>query len=214
MTKPHDEAYWAEYYRSGAAPEVPSEFARYVMDEYIQKIGGITSRMVELGCGNGRDARYFAANGIEVDAFDQCVTDEQQATSISGNPNYIRGDFTALEDRDMPADLVYSRFTLHSVDAAGQNSAITWAHRNLVPGGHLLIETRGQKNELYGLGDPVDGEPDAFVYEDHYRRFVDFYDFVDEIERAGFSVKEASEETGYAPFKDTDFHFIRVVGKK
>lgn len=217
MTGHNDEAYWANYYRSGAAPEVPSGFAQHVMGKYIQQIGGLTQmvRLVELGCGNGRDARFFASNGVPVLAVDQCVTPEQEDNSGIPLLEYKSGDFTQLEGLSLPADFVYSRFTLHSVDAAGQSRTLEWAHENLLPdGGNLFIETRGQKNEYYGLGEPVEGEEDAFVYEEHYRRFVEFDAFVAEIEAAGFRLVEASEDTGYAPFGDTDYHFIRVVAQK
>lgn len=204
--------YWEEYYESGAAPEQPSKFARYVRKNYAKK-GDL---LVELGCGNGRDARFFARHKLSVIAIDQCAPeiDPRTVDDTKRRLRYAEADFTELPEAIAPYDLVYSRFTLHSVSAEGQARSLAWSARNLISGGRLCIETRGQKNELYQKGTPVDGEPDAFIYDDHYRRFVDLGKFVDEIESNKFKILEASEDAGYAPFEDTDYHFIRVIAEK
>ena len=211
MSRESDEAYWANYYKTGAAPETPSDFANFVMSGHLAE----GDQLIELGCGNGRDARFFAGKGVGVLAVDLCAPEiaELARRNVSDNLTFEAGDFTAMPDADEPFDAVYSRFTLHSVDAEGQGRALAWASRNLKPDGHLFIETRGQKNEIFGLGEPVDGEEDAFVYEEHYRRFVDFDKFVAEVAANGFMIKEAEEAQGFAPHQGTDYHFIRVIAQ-
>lgn len=62
-----------------------------------------TISLLELGCGNGRDALFFAKNKIQTTAIDQ-VADEISylakhcATTTKGiaNPHFIAGDFTNL----------------------------------------------------------------------------------------------------------------------
>jgi tellurite methyltransferase len=100
------------------------------------------------------------------------------------------------------------------VSAEGQQRTLEWSARNLTDLGRLCIETRGKKNEIYQKGEPVPGEPDAFIYESHYRRFVDLDEFVGGIAAAGLTIVDASEQTGYAPYRDTDYHFIRVIAEK
>lgn len=213
MIRNTDESYWAKYYKSGAAPHDPSVFAQYVMGKHVHK-GHL---LMELGCGNGRDAHFFAQNGVNVMAVDQCAAEIDELVKTNGqyhNLRYQAGDFTELADSDNKFDLIYSRFTLHSVSAEGQQRTLDWCYRNLVTGGLLCIETRGQRNELYGKGEPVAGEPDAFIYDNHYRRFVDYDTFKDEIAATGFAIIEGSEQTGFAPFENTDYHFIRIIAQK
>ncbi|AHB42153.1 Adenylylsulfate kinase [Candidatus Saccharibacteria bacterium RAAC3_TM7_1] len=215
MSRKSDEAYWAEYYQSGAAPEEPSRFAQYVVKKFASPGLGV----IELGCGNGRDARFFASRQLAVTAVDLCrpeieaIQQDEEEARLE-NPVYEAGDFTRLPEEASPFDIVYSRFTLHSVDADGQARTLDWSYRNLAEGGYLCIETRGQKNELYKKGEPVEGELDAFIYDSHYRRFVDFEEFKKEVDAAGFTILEADEDKGYAPFEDTDYHFIRVIAQK
>lgn len=213
VTEVRDEAYWEKYYQTGAAPLEPSSFARYVAERYVQK----GQSLIELGCGNGRDAHFFATRGVGVLAVDQCVKEIAELSKSNDSPDHLRyvtEDFTALPDSVTPFDVVYSRFTLHSVTEAGQAQTLDWSFRNLAPGGLLCVETRGQKNEIFQLGEPVEGDPNAFVYEDHYRRFVDFEDFQADLNKAGFTVVEAAEATGFAPYQDTDYHFIRAIAQK
>lgn len=213
MKEVHDANYWKNYYRTGVAPETPSLFAQYVNAHFIRS----TDRIVDLGCGNGRDSRYLAASnpGALVIGIDQCAKDvgSDDDVSLYSNLRFAVGDFTTLPDSD-PLDIIYSRFTLHSVTADQQQRTLDWAHRNMADDGTLCIETRGKKNEFYRLGTPVDGEEDAYIYEDHYRRFVDLGQFVTTVTESAFEVIDATEKTGFAPFKDTDQHFIRLFAKK
>jgi tellurite methyltransferase len=213
MRESTDEAYWAQYYETGVAPDEPSLFAQYVLGKYVHP----GDSMIEFGCGNGRDARFFAANGIDVVAVDLCAPEIKELVEKNGtrpNLHYKIGDFTELEASEKSFDVVYSRFTLHSVNAEGQERALRWSQENLLKLGRLCIETRGQKNEIYKLGDSVEGEKDAFIYNNHYRRFVDFNEFKTEITETGLKIIEGSEQTGFAPFEDTDYHFIRVIAQK
>lgn len=212
MTQNQSAEYWEGYYKSGVAPETPSLFAKYVLDNYAES----GDSLIELGCGNGRDARFFAANGVGVVAIDQCAEEIDILVGTNGqHPNltFKTGDFTNLKDDGGKYDLIYSRFTLHSVTAEAQQRTLEWCKSNLAVGGKLCIETRGQKNEIYAKGEPVLGEKDAFVFEDHYRRFVDFDGFRDDIVNVGLSIIEAEESTGFAPFQDTDYHFIRAIAE-
>lgn len=205
--------YWEDFYKSGDAPEEPSLFAEYVLQRYA-KVG---RKLIELGCGNGRDAHFFAAKGVDVIAVDQCAQEIDHLVSTNGkypNLHFAAADFTTMPDSNNGGyNLVYSRFTLHSVSAADQTKTLEWSQRNLADGGLLCIETRGQKNELYQKGEPVEGESDAYIHDGHYRRFVDFEQFTEEITDTGLSVIEATEQTGFAHYQDTDYHFIRVIAQ-
>jgi SAM-dependent methyltransferase len=48
--------------------EEPSEFALACYSDYIKNTG--VKRMLELGCGQGRDTLFFASKSIEVSALD------------------------------------------------------------------------------------------------------------------------------------------------
>ncbi len=213
--------YWENYYKSHATPQRESRFAAFVCEKILR--GAV---LLELGCGDGRDALFFAKNGMHVCAIDQASSEIAYLNAHHQNANlrFVAGDFTALEGfgfAQSSFDCVYSRFTLHSIDAEAQARVFRAALALLKDGGIFAIETRGTKNALYGKGEPVSGQKDAFIHDNHYRRFVHFERVVAELSATtmsggggGFSCFFAAENTGFAPFGDTDDFFIRILCKK
>lgn len=206
-----DKNYWEKYYSSQKAPEQPSLFAKFVMNNYVKE----GTDLLELGCGNGRDSIFFARHGIKVTAIDQCAEDIDllnKKTKIN-NLKFVCADFTKLDNVTL-FDYVYSRFTLHSISEQEESDVVLWTAKNIKSGGKFFIEARGVKNELYKLGNPVLGQPDAYIYENHYRRFIHLNVLLGKLSRAGFEIIYSKEESGFAPFGDTDYVFIRVVASK
>lgn len=206
-----DKKYWKNYYEKQNAPAQASLFAQFVYKKYAKEGGSL----VELGCGNGRDSVFFACNGINVVAIDQCENEISVLAEKNKFPNlkFVCDDFTKLKGVGS-FDSVYSRFTLHSITNKEENDTIKWAYEHMEQNGKLLIEARGKKNELYKLGTPVEGEPDAYIYEGHSRRFVDIEELCKKLTLIGFSIIFAEEKAGFAPFGDTDYSFVRVIASK
>lgn len=214
---PAESAYWNGFY-AGKHPdlEVASTFARWVIERLRP---GQT--LFELGCGNGRDALFFADQGLAVIA---CDRSEVAISTLSERPDLARfkirpvfqaGDMSALDDsRAGKLDAVYSRFTLHAVTADEASAALAWAHRNLAPGGQLMIEVRSVLGSLYGKGTPVPEERDAFIHDGHYRRFVRKDELEAELLRLGFTITASVEAAHLAVYKDDDPVVIRIVAAK
>ena len=208
-----DKNYWKNIYSKQSEDERPSLFALYV----TESIGVEGKSLIELGCGNGRDAICFAnANANMVVAVDQCeniIELLQHRYQQVGNLDCQCRDFTCMED-GTPYDIIYSRFTLHSISQEQQHDVIQWAYRNLKDGGRLCIEVRGQKNEIFQVGEPVEGEPDAFILNDHYRRFLHFETFCEELRSCHFQIDFAKEQKGFAPYNGQDETYIRVIASR
>ena len=180
-----DKKYWENYYTLGKVSREPSLFAKFILGNHLAE----QESLLELGCGNGRDCVFFARHNVNVLAVDQC---EDEITALSkkdvyDNLRFMQDDFTRLGDIGM-FDHIYSRFTLHSIKEKEEDDVIAWAYKHLKYGGKLLIEARNKKNELYKLGDSVPGELDAYVYNNHYRRFIDTDNLRDKLEKVGFEV--------------------------
>lgn len=203
--------YWENYYNSKKAPLQPSLFAEFVLEKYLKH----GQKLIELGCGNGRDSIFFASHGVNVLAIDQCASEILQLSkeNTNGNLEFKNSDFTKLNVNET-FDIVYSRFTMHSIAKTEELKVLNWAFEHLNAGGKLLIEARGKNNELFRLGEPVQDDTDAYIYEDHYRRFIDLNVLKKELMECGFIILSAEEKSGFAPFNGTDQTFIRVVASK
>lgn len=211
-----DDAYWNRFYSHRQVElEVPSSFAQHVIGQIRPG-----ARLFELGCGNGRDALYFASRGIKVLACDrsqvavESLRARPELDAFPHRPEFLVADFQELASSYQgPAhDVVYSRFTLHAVPAEVQTSALAWAQQTLAPGGALLIEARSVKGSLYGQGEPA--ERDAFIHGGHYRRFLRLDELLAELLGLGFAVGSATESAGVAVYHDDDPVVIRVLATK
>lgn len=206
-----EQKYWENYYKKQNEPFKESLFASYCVKNYLQP----NMTVLELGCGNGRDAVYMSRNGINITAVDQCSKEIDFLNNNFGHKNlkFQSGDFSQLKIRKN-FDAIYSRFTLHAVSLQQQDNTLNWCAKHLNLNGYLLIEARGTENEYYGLGKPVDGETDAFIYEGHYRRFLRLNETVSKIKNNGLTIISADECANRAPFNGTDYKFLRIIAIK
>lgn len=201
--------YWNQYYKNRICPEEPSSFAQYVMT-----LVEPNRHLVELGCGNGRDAVYFAGHGLRVTALDM----SQEAVSVLRNRNienasFFCGDFVNSDIHQPESyDYAYSRFTIHAISQNQEQILLKNLFCSLKPGGKLFIEVRSVNDPLFGKGRRV--ERNAFFYDNHYRRFIVLDELVQSLEHRGFLVEYAQERTGFAPYGNDDPPIIRIVAVK
>eukprot|EP01006_Ploeotia_vitrea_P038907 TRINITY_DN66286_c4_g1_i6.p1 TRINITY_DN66286_c4_g1~~TRINITY_DN66286_c4_g1_i6.p1 ORF type:complete len:159 (-),score=84.97 TRINITY_DN66286_c4_g1_i6:90-566(-) len=157
-----DTKYWDSYYKTGSVPDEPSSFAKFVWDEkHVTK----DDKVLELGSGNGRDAIFFARMGVDMTACDlSAAAVERAAAKVKDQdhkPTFFQADFCALEeDSKNDYDVIYSRFTLHSVSVKQQTSLFKWVQATLKKGGKFVIEARSVKDPMCGVG-PPGPDPDS-----------------------------------------------------
>lgn len=218
MSLADEDAYWNAFY-AGRHPDIenPSSFARHVLGKL--EPGAL---MFELGCGNGRDALFFADQGLRMVACDrsavaiQLLNDRPDLPRFKHRPRFLAADFAELtkvyDSSHEPLDAVYSRFTLHAIPVEIQHAALRWTADHLRTGGQLLVEVRSVKGSLYGKGEQV--ERDAFIHDGHYRRFLRVEELTEEVTGLGLEVIEATESSGVAVYKDDDPVVIRMTARK
>ena len=202
-------AYWNQYYKNRVCSEEPSPFAQYVST--LVEPG---KRMVELGCGNGRDAVFFAGQGLRVTALDMSQEAIAQLQSRNlDSAEFLCGDFVNSDVHQPDSyDYAYSRFTIHSINRNQEQVLLGNLFRGLRPKGKLFIEVRGVNDPLFGKGRQV--ERNAYFYDNHYRRFIVLDELAASLEQRGFLVEYAQERTGFAPYGNDDPPVIRIVAAK
>jgi tellurite methyltransferase len=204
-----DKNYWAVFYKKHKAVEYPSPFAEFCYENYVSE----GQSMIELGCGNGRDARYFFGQGCRVIALDQSPVEVIfNSKSGASESQFISTDFVNYDfSKHGETDIFYSRFSLHAINADQEAILMEKVFANLKPGGLFLIEARTTRDPLCGEGKEV--EPNAFV-TDHYRRFLNTQKFIEDSVSIGYRLLYFIEKSGLSPYGDEDPVLMRIVLEK
>lgn len=205
--------YWNQYYNSGKAPIEASNFAEYVLKNYLKP----SCRLLELGCGNGRDSLYFGANGIQVigiDSSEQVIS--QLKNSSEENVLFVCDDFTKTNVLyQQQFDYCYSRFTLHAISLRQEEYVLRNVWDSLKKGensGFFFIEVRSVNDDIYGKGEKV--AEDSYIFDGHFRRFIRREELEERLRGNGFEIVTSEEKKGFAVYKTQDPLVIRIVAKK
>lgn len=140
LLEERDSGWWDEFFAGGAKP-VP--FFTQRPDENLADWFGrglITpGRVLELGCGNGRNAVYLSALGCMVDAVDfsrRAIDQARQLAESAGT--VVAFQCCSIFDAVFPAgsyDLVYDTGCLHHLAPHRRRDYVELVERALRPGG-------------------------------------------------------------------------------
>lgn len=207
----NDKKYWENFYTNQELVRKPSLFAKYCVKNFLHS----GYKILELGCGNGRDSIYMAKNGMYVLGLDQCKSEIEFLNNNFSNKNlsFAVKDFSKLDGLSK-YDAIYSRFTLHVISLSQEDNLLSSIAKHLNKKGYFLIEARGTNNEYFSKGIKVANEKNAFIYQGHYRRFLDMKEFCDRLKANNLKIISAAEDYNFAPFKNTNQKFIRIIAVK
>lgn len=208
-----DRVYWSNFYARHANTTGSSFF------EEINGTEDIPQAVLDIGCGDGRDACAFADAGRRVLGLDQSEVAIENARSRAAELGCSeRAGFEICDVSDADAlsavlrefrqgesepVLFYSRFFLHSITAEVQDQLLAAIDSVARPGDLLAAEFRTDKDEER-----------AKTFGNHYRRFQNAADFRTSLtERFGFEIVSDLESDGLSPYGDEDPVLYRVVAR-
>ena len=199
--------YWDTYYATRTAATWPSQFATFVLGEIPA-----SSVIIDIGCGSGRDALFFASQGFTVLGVDGspaaiggCI-DLARANSLPASFLQSRVDDLALGDRILAAvdgmgtRVIYARFFLHAINGEGEDAFLTLAQRLCRRGDRLALEFRTIRDAT---------QPK--VTSTHYRRFIEPTAVVEKAARRGFTTIYFVEGFGLAKYQTDDAYVARIM---
>lgn len=199
--------YWDRYYASSShVPRrpLPSQFATFVAGELPEPY-----RVVEFGCGTGRDALFFASYGHQVIGIDGSASAIEQgvelANALEEKVDFIHAaigtaDLAGLVPVGGPHTLVYARFFLHAITEAEEAAFLGCAEDLTDRGDIMAVEYRTIRDSS------------GFKETDtHFRRFLNPADFQYAAGRHGFRVRYAAEGYGFAKYRQDDAYVARAI---
>ena len=204
-----DREYWNSYYKEKIGKKIePSDFAI----EVEKKINR-NSHIMELGCGNGRDSLYFLSKGhnvIAVDGSDVAIEMLNELTVDNKNALFACDNFVKCKALyQMKYDCIYSRFTLHAISEEQENELLENIKGALNEDGILCIEARTIHDDIFGMGKKVANN--AYIYNEHFRRFIDVNKFHSKLEELGFCNIFINEAHGFSKTEESDPVLMRCI---
>ena len=159
-----DAARWQNAWKD-KSDRSPNPFAKIVWNLLKNKN---VKTLLDIGCGDGRDAVFFATQGLTVTAID--FSESGIAVLRSLNPQIIAKvvDLRDMHFPDASFDVIYAHLSLHYFDNSVTEKIISNIHRMLKGGGYFALKCKSVHDPLYGQGEKV-GE-DLFRLE-HTRHF-------------------------------------------
>jgi tellurite methyltransferase len=223
QVKEKNDHFWDEFYSGDFAPHEPTPFFHW-LENYLDKS---KRKIVELGCGNGRDSFGFAGAGHSAISIDGSLSAIDYCNKIKNNlPNEnIKSniEFKELNLKDIAnlqsklnfqkfnPNLIYSRFLLHAVTQDIQDEIIKFSYKILSPGGYMAHEFRTDKDPLMLKGEVISNNERV---TDHYRRFINANEIVNTIQNIGFEIVYFCESSGLAVYKNDDPVVARIIARK
>lgn len=207
-----DREYWDKFYKDHASRDDISEcstFASFCCDKFFNQK---PKTIVDLGCGNARDAKHFARKHI-VYGLDQSIDKKVINSNKSPLLKLLEQDFVHDKyDFCEKVDVFYSRFTIHSITEADQKELLPKVYNTLAPGGLFCIEVRTTKDPKFGVGKHV---CDTTYFNDgHTRRFIDSQEFLNEVLGLGFKLNYFNEQDNLSIYKDDNPVLMRIILEK
>lgn len=218
-----DKQYWDQFYESLVDEHEINQcstFADFCLNNFFCD----SKSVVDLGCGNARDAWYFAKQGHHVLAVDQSISASVKTRKNHPNLEFLESDFVRpkyfFDDGEISyyhpgqtkIDVFYSRFTIHSITQQDQKELLPRIYNCLDTGGLFCVEARTIKDPKFGVGEHVSDT--TYFNDGHARRFINSQQFVNVMLSLGFKLRYFDERDGLSVYKDDDPVLMRVILEK
>lgn len=190
FTIPDQQQLWDRWHEghTHASDLVHADRAR---EQFVLAVSADSPRNVlELGCGQGRDAMWLASAGHVVYGLDHSRVGLSRAASSAMNDGIplrlLLNDYSEpLPFSEGLFDGVYAHLSLHYFNDQDTQHVLDDIFRVLKPGGVLYFTVRSVADPLHGQGQML--EEDMFCRSGHVRRFFDM-EFAERL-LAGWDIK-------------------------
>jgi len=150
-------------------------------DKFVKLLSG--RELLDIGCGSGRDARYFSQQGLKVTGIDLCSNFLQLASNYAPHATFLNMDMRNLSFSNACFDGLWACASFLHLPKSEALQTLQGFHRVLKPSGILYLSLQV-------------GEGEQLVQKSHYsqgKKFFAYYSAA-EVEQliplAGFKIIE------------------------
>jgi tellurite methyltransferase len=160
--------YWNKFYKTKSIT-AESTFAKFT----YKKLNKKKIKLLDIGCGNGRDSYYFNRKGFKVTGID--ISQKAiQKNSKNKNKNLSFKKFDIGKDKIKGRfDVIYCRFFVHTVDELLESKLINLIKCSKNKGTKVFFEFRNYKDKIFGNFKAKDHNKVIEFEKGHFRRIID-----------------------------------------
>jgi tellurite methyltransferase len=195
--------YWTTFYsKVDDRLEKCSNFCKFTT-LYLKNNLPTTKTIVDMGCGNGRDLRYFISQGYDVLGVDssKVCSEEQKNVKCDNIVTCMFGEF----------DIYYSRFSLHSLPYENISIFLANVAKNMTNSSLFFIETRSIKGTEHSDLPYIECEFASPIGGVHTRTLLNLSHLTNMVINIGFKIIYCIESKGLATFEHVDPMIIRLI---
>ena len=201
--------YWNNFYKSNVNfIDQQSSFATFTLD-YLKKYPN-HKNLIDIGCGNGRDLKYFVTNNYIGTGIDN--SNEACEHLKKQNINVIQDSFVTHNYTNY--DVFYSRFSLHSISYSDINIFISNISNLMDKTSLFFVETRSIKGTQYENFDYIELDFKSGIGETHKRTLLKKKFLIELLNKHNLIVEYESDTNGLSVYNGEDPYIIRLVIKK
>jgi len=174
--------HWNKFYSNKKQLIKPSNFAKFLYKKFLIK--GKGKKLIDIGCGNGRDSFFFANKKFDVTSLDKSDIAVKNNLIYKEkyrykNIDFIRSDINKKSIlKRKKYDYIYLRFFVHTITHLSQRKLFQLLNRiSKKRTSLIMLEFRTINDRLMKKGKIIS------KYErvnNHYRRFINTKDFIKE----------------------------------
>lgn len=202
--------YWDEFY---STKNLNVESSSFSQSEFIIGYSPEEYLVLELGCGEGADSRYFASRGFEVigvDGSEEAIAKNKEIThpnvsfkcvNLSEEEELVRllVDVNDKLQKNNKKLLLYTRFFFHAITEQVENLIIECLLKIIKQDFDLISEFRTIEDyQLYKF------------HDNHYRRYIDTNIFIKKMLENHFSLYQLVKGQGLSVYHGEDPYLCRI----
>ena len=196
---------WTEYNECA-----PNPFAIKLVEFCKSKNKNIKDlKILDLGCGDGRDSKYFIENNFNVSAIDIAPKSVAKIKELFGDKiNVTCQDLKNLQFNNESFNVIYSHLTLHYFTDQETEQIINKIFNLLKKDGVFFIKCKSDKDKLYGEGEKI---AEHTFFKGHVRHFFTLDYLKSKLSK--FQILEIDEENN-SSYNGFDSSFVYAIVKK
>jgi ubiquinone/menaquinone biosynthesis C-methylase UbiE len=175
------------------------DYEKQLLDRFLQLIQVSNLRILDIGCGNGKDTAYLMAKGVTVAGIDYSSKMLQEAKRHVPNGVFHLMDMRNLEFSNNNFDGVWANGCIYHVPKVELVLVLKEVIRVLKPEGIFSFNLKA------GIGEGLEDNPKSFTGGPRFYAYYSISEIKERLKEAGLEVIEA-ENYPKKIFKEKIFH--------